>query len=77
MYFVKKEAGKLIDINYEELYQNVEIKSYKNKYTIKLPLLGEHQILNLGVAINTIEVLCEQENITLNKNVIEKSLARC
>jgi dihydrofolate synthase/folylpolyglutamate synthase len=74
VYLVKEEDGRLIDINYEDLYQNVEIKSYNNIYTVKLPLLGEHQILNLGVAINTIEVLCEEENIILNKNIIEKSL---
>jgi dihydrofolate synthase/folylpolyglutamate synthase len=74
VYFVKEEDGSLIDINYEELYQNVKIKSYKNIYTVKLPLLGEHQILNLGVALNTIEVLCEKENILLNKDIIEKSL---
>lgn len=74
VYLVKKETGRLIDINYEDLYQNVEIQSYKNTYVIKLPLLGSHQILNLGVAINTIEVLFEKENIELNKNLIEKSL---
>lgn len=74
VYFVKKENGKLIDINYEDLYQNLQIKTYKNMYTIKLPLLGEHQILNLGVALNTIEVLCEVENISIDKSRIEKSL---
>jgi len=74
VYFVKKENGKLIDINYEDLYQNLQIKSYKNTYTINLPLLGEHQILNLGVALNTIEVLCEVENISIDKDIIEKSL---
>jgi len=56
VYFIKKEAERLIDINYEDLYQIVEIESYKYKYTIKLPLLGEHQILNLAVALNTLEV---------------------
>lgn len=74
VYFVKKENGKLIDINYEDLYQNLQIKTYKNMYTIKLPLLGEYQILNLGVALNTIEVLCEVENISIDKSIIEKSL---
>ena len=74
VYLVKKENGKLIDINYEELYQNLQIKSYKNTYSINLPLLGEHQILNLGVAINTIEILCELENISIDINIMEKSL---
>jgi dihydrofolate synthase / folylpolyglutamate synthase len=74
VYLVKKENGKLIDINYEELYQELQIKSNKNLYSIKLPLLGEHQILNLGVALNTIEILCELENISINKSIIEESL---
>lgn len=74
VYLVKKESGKLSDINYEEIYQNVEVKSYKNTYKIKLPLLGEHQIINLSVALNTIEVLFEVENIELNKDLVEKSL---
>ncbi len=74
VYLIKRENGRLININYEDLYQNVEIKSYKNNYTIKLPLLGEHQILNLCVALNTIEILCEKENIKISKDLIEKSL---
>lgn len=74
VYFIKKESGKLININYEELYQNVEIKSFKNKYIVKLPLLGEHQILNLNVALNTIEVLCEKEKIKFDKKLVEKSI---
>ncbi|OOM77573.1 folylpolyglutamate synthase [Clostridium puniceum] len=74
VYFVRKGNGKLININYEELYQTLQIQSYKNTYTINLPLLGQHQILNLGVALNTIEVLCEVENISIDKNMIEKSL---
>lgn len=74
VYLIKKESGKLININYEDLYQNVEIKSNSNTYTIKLPLLGKHQILNLSVALNTIEALCEEENIKLNKDLVEKSL---
>lgn len=74
VYFVKKENGRLIDINYENLYQKVQVESCKNTYEINLPLLGEHQILNLGVALKTIEVLCEVENISIDKDIIEKSL---
>ena len=74
VYFVKKENGKLIDINYEELYQKVQIEGCKNTYTINLPLLGEHQIMNLGVVLNTIEALFEIENIPIDKNIVEKSL---
>lgn len=74
IYLLKEENCRLIDINNEELYQNVEVKSIKNTYNIKLPLLGEHQILNLSVALNTIETLFEKENIIINKEIIEKAL---
>ncbi|WP_238947992.1 folylpolyglutamate synthase/dihydrofolate synthase family protein [Clostridium sp. YIM B02569] len=74
VYFVNKENGKLVDINYDDFYQNVVVKSIKNIYKIKFPLLGEHQILNLGVALSAIEVLCENEKIELNTSLIEKAL---
>lgn len=74
VYFVKRENGKLIDINYDDLYQKVQIKGCINTYTINLPLLGEHQIINLGVVLNAIEALFEIENIPLDKNIVEKSL---
>lgn len=74
VHFVKRENGKLIDINYEELYQKVQIEVGKSTYTINLPLIGEHQIINLGVVLNTIEALFEIENIPIDKNIVEKSL---
>lgn len=72
--FVKMSNSKLISINTNELYQKVEVKTSKNIYSINLPLLGEHQILNLSVALNAIETLLEGENIIINKELIEKSL---
>ena len=74
VYKVSREDGKLIDIDYENITQNVEVKGRNNIYKVDFPLLGEHQILNLCVAINAIEVLCEVENIKLEKEVIEKAL---
>lgn len=71
---VTKDSGKLIRINSDDIYQEVEVTTINNKYSIKLPLLGEHQILNLSVALNTVEVLCECENIELKSEVIKKSL---
>lgn len=71
---VKKDSGKLVRIDSDDIYQEVEIITINNKYNVKLPLLGEHQILNLSVALNTIEVLCGEQNIKLEKELIEKSL---
>lgn len=74
IYFVEKDNGKLININSDDIYQEVEIKGINNIYKVKLPLLGEHQILNLAVAIKAVEVLFNIENIEINKNRIEDSL---
>ncbi|GAA0075777.1 folylpolyglutamate synthase/dihydrofolate synthase family protein [Clostridium sp. CTA-5] len=75
VYEVSKESGKFIRmISDEKVYQEVEVKGLKNIYKVKLPLIGEHQILNLSLALNTIEILCERENIDLNKELIEKSI---
>lgn len=74
IYFVEKDDGKLININSDDIYQEVEIKGINNIYKVKLPLLGEHQILNLAVAIKAVEVLFNIENIEINKNRIEDSL---
>jgi dihydrofolate synthase/folylpolyglutamate synthase len=74
VYLVKKEDSRLLNINNDELYQEVQVKSNKNTYSVKLPLLGEHQIINLSVALNVIEALYEIENIIINRELIEKSL---
>lgn len=75
VYQVKINSGKLLSIIFEDkLYQNVQVKTKNNLYNVKLPLIGEHQILNLSVALNTIEVLCEKENLKINKEQIENSL---
>lgn len=71
---VQRNSVKLIDINRDDIYQEIEVKTMKNDYTVKLPLLGEHQMLNLAVALNAIEVIFEGNNEKLNKNIVEKSL---
>ncbi|NYC31629.1 folylpolyglutamate synthase/dihydrofolate synthase [Clostridium saccharobutylicum] len=63
-----------MDIDYENAYQKVQIKCNRNIYNVDFPLLGEHQILNLSVALNTIEVLSNINNIDLDKKIIEESL---
>lgn len=74
VYLLKKEDCKLISINKEKLYQNILVKTYNNTYSVNLPLLGEHQVFNLSVALNIVEALFKEENIIINKEVIEKSL---
>ncbi len=71
---VNKEDSRLININKQENYQEVAVKCMHKTYNIKLPLLGKHQILNLAVAINTVETLLSLDNLEINKEKIEKSL---
>ncbi|MGN0145289.1 MAG: bifunctional folylpolyglutamate synthase/dihydrofolate synthase [Clostridium sp.] len=74
VYKVNKDDGELIDIDYANISQHVEVKGMNNTYKVDLPLLGEHQILNLSVAIKAVEVLCSVENIKLEKGIIEEAL---
>ncbi len=74
VYFIDKNDGKLIDIDYNNMTQHVEVKTTNGVYDIHLPLLGEHQILNLCVAVNAVEVLCREEGIKCDKKIIEDSL---
>ncbi|MDO5515908.1 MAG: folylpolyglutamate synthase/dihydrofolate synthase family protein [Clostridium sp.] len=71
---VQKNSVKILSINRDEIYQEIEVNTMKNDYIVKLPLLGEHQMLNLAVALNAIEVVFEEENDKLDINVVEKSL---
>ncbi|WP_252229267.1 folylpolyglutamate synthase/dihydrofolate synthase family protein [Clostridium sp. ZBS15] len=75
VYEIDSKSGTLLKITFNEnLYQEVKIKTRNNLYEVKLPLMGEHQILNLSVALNTIEVLCEREGLIINKEIMEKSI---
>ena len=74
VYSVNRNDGKLIDIDYNNMTQHVEVKGINGVYYIHLPLLGEHQILNLCVAVNAVEVLCREEGIKCHKQIIEDSL---
>lgn len=71
---VQRNCVKLLDINRDEVYQEIEVRTMKNDYVVKLPLLGEHQMMNLAVALNVIEVIFEGNNDKLDVKVVEKSL---
>ena len=75
LHIINEENSKLIEILQEEKpYQRVGIKTLNNEYNIKLPLLGEHQILNLSLAINAIEVLEKYKQLKISKEILQKSL---
>ena len=74
LYKINKEDAKLINIIKEDkIYQQVKVK-LDDEYDVKLPLLGEHQILNLAVALKALEVI-KDEAPKLNMESIVKSIA--
>ena len=74
LYKINKEEAKLINIIKEDkIYQQVKVK-LDDEYDVKLPLLGEHQILNLAVALKALEVIKDKAP-KLNRESIVKSLA--
>ncbi len=72
LHLVNSNSGRLIKINRENVCQEVQVRGINDIYNISLPLLGEHQILNLTVAINTIEILFNNEKKHISKKLIEK-----
>ena len=65
--FVKEEDCEFIKIIKEDrLYQKVKVNSIDN-YILDLPLLGDHQQLNLILGIKTIEKIIEDNYIVIDK----------
>ena len=71
---VQKNSVKLLYINRDDIYQEIQVSTMKNEYKVKLPLLGAHQMINLAVALNTIEVIFEGHNEKINVELVEKAL---
>lgn len=57
IYFIPKLSARLLEPKRSDKTQLIEVKTRDDKYEVKLPLLGEHQILNCTVAINALEKL--------------------
>lgn len=67
LYLVDKSRGYFLSVvNKDKIYQKVEVELKGKKLTLEYPLLGEHQITNLLVALEAFMVICENECINLN-----------
>ncbi len=74
LYVVDKNDLVLKSINKSKTpYQTIEVIK-DDSYEINLPLLGEHQILNLGVALKVIEVLNDNNIVSINKEIIKSAI---
>jgi len=77
IYRINKEDGKFIKmINEDKSYQIAQINWNGKMLEIELPLLGEHQITNLQLALKTYEVICKCENLEFNEEEIKKAIAK-
>lgn len=61
-------------INEDNIYQLVKIHMDNEEFEVKLPLLGEHQISNFLVALESYKEICSIENITFSKEDIKKAI---
>lgn len=74
LYKINKDDAKLVEIIKEDkIYQLVKVK-LDDEYDVKLPLLGEHQILNLAVALKALEII-KDKAAKLSKESIIKALS--
>ena len=64
--------GKYLGVlNKDRIYQEIEVNLNEEKFKVKLPLLGEHQIGNMLVALKAFQVICEEENYEINLEEIK------
>ncbi|ATD55298.1 bifunctional folylpolyglutamate synthase/dihydrofolate synthase [Clostridium chauvoei] len=75
LYTIFEEDYKLVDIIKErEHYQVINVKLENENFNIDLPLLGEHQILNLAIVIKALEILKRKYMLKISKEIIKTSL---
>lgn len=69
--------GKFVDVVDEDnIYQLVDINLDGENFEVKLPLLGEHQINNLLVALEAYKEICLREGIDFSKEDIKEALRK-
>ena len=74
---VNINKGQLIEvINEDNHYQRVKVNIKENEYNIQLPLLGEHQINNLVLALETFFKIAELENFNIEKDEVENAIKK-
>ena len=61
-------------LNEDKVYQLVKVSIDNKEFEVKLPLLGEHQIKNLMLALTAYKVLCEKEGMEFNIDVIKEAV---
>lgn len=75
LYVIDENDSEFIDVVREDgIYQKIRVKYNKEELEVNFPLLGEHQILNLSVALKAIEILEKNGFLKISNEIIKKSL---
>ena len=73
--YINEEDAEFIDIiSKEKIYQRVKVNLLEREIYINLPLLGEHQITNLLVAIRAFIEVINIEKLKVSDEVIKKGI---
>ena len=74
LYKVSKDDVKLLEIIKGNKPMQKVLVSLNEEYTIDLPLLGEHQIYNLALALKVVEIINGKKFTIISKEIIKESL---
>ena len=74
LYKVSKDDVKLLEIIKGNKPMQKVLVSLNEEYTIDLPLLGEHQIYNLALALKVVEIINGKKFTNISKEIIKESL---
>ena len=74
LYKINKNEVEILEIvKGDKPYQKVQL-SLNDQYVIELPLLGEHQIYNLALAVKVVEIINGKLFTNISKEIIQESL---
>lgn len=77
LYIVSKDEGRFLEVcDEEKIFQNVQVKFDNDYIDVRLPLLGEHQITNLLVALKTYEVISNVESFGIDANEVKEAISK-
>lgn len=74
LYIASNKSLQFIDVVHEDKPYQLLKYNCEEGLNILLPLLGEHQIMNLSVAMKAIEVLNDRNIVNISKETIVKSI---
>ena len=77
LYSLDDAEGILVEVlNDAGYYQRIGVRLEGEKFEVDLPLLGEHQIKNLLVALKAYKIICKNEKLSFNIEEVKSSISK-